>query len=269
MPKGVFRMKKLLLVLLVPVLVLGLMVGCGYETGAEMNAYLQGAWESDATDGAGWEFLPYNESGTTADHQLIITPNEMVIRYELFGEAESVPFNVQFRSAHPRYRTVSFGAGSIGDFISFADDEPLTSATDTVGARKIAFINGLVSITSNLPIVDGNGDPTGDTVQRRIRLRDFTDAEKIGAFDSMVAEILAHNAQVIPHAENTLVGGTFIVSDYRSAAELATLSIIVLTGLANNYGAEQWMLVGDIVWSEDVPFYMLSVPLQLGAYTQN
>jgi hypothetical protein len=49
--KGVFKMKKLLLVMLVPVMVLGMM-GCGggLETGTEIPEWLQGRWTNSGTD---------------------------------------------------------------------------------------------------------------------------------------------------------------------------------------------------------------------------
>jgi hypothetical protein len=46
--KGVLEMKKLLLLLLVPVLVLGVMVGCGKVYDGDVTPYiLQGAWVAD------------------------------------------------------------------------------------------------------------------------------------------------------------------------------------------------------------------------------
>jgi hypothetical protein len=67
--KGVFRMKKLLLVMLVPVLVLGIM-GCGssLETGSELPYILHGTWinndadlDTDAVALAPWFVFSANE----------------------------------------------------------------------------------------------------------------------------------------------------------------------------------------------------------------
>jgi hypothetical protein len=61
--KGVFKMKKLLLVMLVPVMVLGMM-GCGgnLETGTEIPEWLQGYWVTSAAPDASSILFSANEA---------------------------------------------------------------------------------------------------------------------------------------------------------------------------------------------------------------
>jgi len=301
MPKGVFRMKKLLLVLLVPVLVLGLMVGCGYETGVEVDAYLQGSWTALTVAGASATDIFVLALG---DHDVFVTPNEMTVRYEGLNDIESVPFNIQFKYGYPTKDgrafpfersnvnskvnlSVSFLNATIeskGDFF-----DKLKIINTPAGRKALADVSDVSDSTyTGLDLVSDMTDAMIEAAFNAyfaaplniITFAQLTDKQKddwkatyANIYKSVWVERLitemAAKANLNLGIESFVVMGELLVSDYRSGAELAKLSTVVLSTTKNNVAEEQGLAFFGLKYSENVPLYMLQIPLSVGVYSQN
>jgi len=247
--KGVFRMKKLLLVMLVPVLVLGVIACGGFETDTEVDAYIQGFW-------TGADAATVFSANTGID--LFITPNEMTARYEVLGKVESVPFNIQFnRVGGKASRFIQFAVDGSDPVVYSTNVEDLSIYTDVSKATVIDFLK-----------IDGVGFAADyDFAGFAGADADAIALAKATFFDVLVEDILVAAGTV--EAGSFLIGGTLLVSDYRSGSELATVGVLILTQHENNIEAEQAFIITSIKFAEDVPWYMLSLPFKVGLYTQN
>ena len=336
MPKGVFRMKKLLLVLLVPVMVLGLMVGCGYETGVEVDAYLQGQWRAvtitvPANAGPDGGVFP-----ALGAHDLFITPNEMTVRYTSINGVESVPFNIQFKYGYPtrggreyqfaRSNAVSpinLGAQNLNatveskaaffDSLKLLDrkafavhptsqaifavikaiedfDEDEDTPFSLVEAIEAAMIAAGVAGTANYIEFNDPLLPTATTshnVWNRANSDivifndegdliggDADSDEAIALLKAWFVELMFNDMRQITglvgsfDANSFAVSGELLVSDYRSGAELAKLATVVLSQSKNNVIDTQSIAFFGLKYSDNVPLYMLQVPLAVGKYRQ-
>jgi len=69
--------------------------------------------------------------------------------------------------------------------------------------------------------------------------------------------------------DNTfLIGVSILLSDYRNDAALAEIVIAVIIE-DDGINPNKKLVILDIIYEDNIPFYMLSVPLQTGAYRQN
>jgi len=130
-------MKKLLLVMLVPVLVLGVMSCVEGVTDTEVDAYIQNAWSSSATPAV----LP--AIGTAdGDIKLIISANQMTVKT---GTYTSKPFRIQFAylNTDSKARWVSSAGASAAEWAM--TDDP---SADTIAAL-LSQVKGLNELTAS------------------------------------------------------------------------------------------------------------------------
>jgi hypothetical protein len=107
--KGVFRMKKLLLVMLVPVMVLGIM-GCGssLETGGELPYILHGTWINTDADDGGIQLAPW----------FVFSANEMTIYLPTAAAAVADPADLDFSDMFVQLAFRAEFSGATDDFLS-------------------------------------------------------------------------------------------------------------------------------------------------------
>jgi len=258
-------MKKLLLVLLVPVLVLGVF-GCGgFETDTEVDAYLQGLWTADTAGGAMFQSMTVQEDLL----QLVITPNEMTVRYYALGKVESVPFNIQFnRATRTRYVDMFAGA-TVGQGLTNLKAWEALGAADTASAAvKVALFDSLVRNFNRDDLARMDGVLRTE-MTAALAAGGTNAAGKVRTINAAAVALGALNTVATTDVNAHLIAGTLLISDYRTAQELGNAVVMVSSVSADNLADEQSLIILGINYSDDVPWYMLSVPIQVGVYGQN
>jgi len=261
--KGVFRMRKLLLVMLVPVLVLGVIACGGFETDTEVDAYMQGSWSSITTDASIW--LP-NVGSQAGDIQLFITPNEMTVFYDQFGKIVSTPFNIQFKRASGKDR---FLQGIVGTAPDYKPAWACLTDFDVSGVYKPETV--MINVRPKEDFIDKfnvKWDKIDFNSSYRIKNFDVTDL-----FDQ--AELWFELLEMGDHAvlteqwattvDSFIVFGVLTVSDYQTATEIGTVPVVTLVQ-DDSFGAPRAMAILGIAFADNLPFYMLDVPFRVGMY---
>ena len=254
-------MKKLLLIMLVPVLVLGVMA-CSkdYTTDTEVDAYIQGAWDSLPGGGATW--LP--SIGTaTADVELFFTANEVTIRYESAGEVFSKPYHVELDH---------FGAVGLKPYYTF----PSTYDTAVWDPINPPATGGQMAFDDVNSIMGFFGIVADDTKVFKTRGFDRVTAATLGDdytsnnWYSLLGEAFVATGGIInPRTGLTdqQIVGKLTIFNYEDRVEIATVGLIYSGDWENpRNGAKQQLSVINIQFAEDVPWYMLDIPLRVGIY---
>jgi len=251
-------------VLLVPVLVLGVLACGGFETDTEVDAYVQGLWA--AVTGGDTLFTPI--TNVPSGIQLVVTPNEMTIRYEELGDVKSVPFNIQFSRMH-RGRDGRFAS----DFFwtSGTDIAASWEDYDDVLTDSIAGYVGDARTSANIAKADFIGrlarniDGVGFTTITYAGLDLDDDDDKVTLFDALITSLTAgHTATFTDH----IIAGTLVMSDYRTGSELANVSVALYSNSDNNLTGTQSFAILGYRFADNVPWYMLDVPLKVALYRQ-
>jgi hypothetical protein len=203
-------MKKLLIVMLVPFLVLGVM-GCNNDptTGSEADFQLQGEWKYDHTDAlptaAGSLFpaakTPLLASVGSGDFvKLVITANEVTLQFQ----GLSFPYRAEFAYTYGSYASADgryFNVGgtnvttaNIFDAFGYSASTPFSNFKTTAAT----FVADKGTIANYLDTL-GAANPLNRVILNRVSLFDYDTNDAVATIDviAVLQGIAAANAIVV------------------------------------------------------------------------
>ena len=253
--------------MLVPVLVLGVMAcSSDYSTDSEVDAYIQGAWDSSQTgpiNGLAATWLP-GIGVAASEVELFFTANEVTIRYPAAGKVFSKPYHVEF---------------SYLDGIEFIDlnygDMNYTGSYMSLPGSNLASIE----YTDYAKIMKYFGIDSNDT--RFFRTANFPvyseanstwGAPASAAWLQLLGEAFSASAggtqpTINGHLTAWQIVGKLTIFNYEDRVEIADVGLIYSgTNEDTRIAGGSRLSVFNIRYAEDVPWYMLDLPLRVGLY---